>query len=112
MNLIFVCSVSTLLFNGNPLLRFDGYYVFSDLLEMPNLRQRATQYYDAGDYARAEQQARQGLAIDPDHGLLNLILGRAMLGRRLALRSAALTFQSRSFRKCRGHFKVSSANGA
>ena len=30
-------SVSTLLFNGNPLLRYDGYYVFADIIEMPNL---------------------------------------------------------------------------
>jgi len=38
-------GVSTLLFNGNPLLRFDGYYVFSDALEIPNLATRATRYY-------------------------------------------------------------------
>ncbi len=31
-------GVSTLLFNGNPLLRFDGYYVFMDWLEIPNMR--------------------------------------------------------------------------
>jgi putative peptide zinc metalloprotease protein len=40
-NMMFVASVSTLLFNGNPLLRFDGYYMLSDLLEIPNLSQRA-----------------------------------------------------------------------
>ena len=43
-NIIFVASVSTLLFNGNPLLRFDAYYVLSDLLETPNLAQRAKSY--------------------------------------------------------------------
>ena len=32
-----VGGVSTVLFNGNPLLRFDGYYVLSDLLDVPNL---------------------------------------------------------------------------
>jgi len=32
-----VCSVSTLLFNGNPLLKYDGYFILSDLLGMPNL---------------------------------------------------------------------------
>lgn len=42
LNVIFVCSVSTLLFNGNPLLRYDGYYILSDLLEIPNLRSKAT----------------------------------------------------------------------
>jgi putative peptide zinc metalloprotease protein len=42
-NMIFVASVSTLIFNVNPLLRFDGYYILSDLLEIPNLNQRAIQ---------------------------------------------------------------------
>lgn len=37
-----ICSVSTLLLNANPLLRFDGYYVLSDWLEIPNLGQRST----------------------------------------------------------------------
>jgi putative peptide zinc metalloprotease protein len=38
---MFVSSVSTLVFNGNPLMRFDGYYILADLLEIPNLRQKA-----------------------------------------------------------------------
>ena len=42
-NIMFVASVSTLIFNLNPLLRFDGYYILSDLLEIPNLSQRASQ---------------------------------------------------------------------
>ena len=41
LDIMFVCSVSTLLFNANPLLRYDGYFILSDLLEMPNLRQKA-----------------------------------------------------------------------
>ena len=41
LNVVFVCSVSTLLFNGNPLLRYDGYYILADLVEIPNLRQQA-----------------------------------------------------------------------
>ena len=43
-NVMLICGVSTLLFNGNPLLRFDGYYVLADAIEMPNLGSRATQY--------------------------------------------------------------------
>ncbi len=43
-NVIFVASVSTLMFNGNPLLRFDAYYVLSDLLEIPNLGHRSRNY--------------------------------------------------------------------
>jgi putative peptide zinc metalloprotease protein len=41
LSTMLVCSVSTLLFNANPLLRYDGYYILSDLLEIPNLSQRA-----------------------------------------------------------------------
>jgi putative peptide zinc metalloprotease protein len=40
--LIFVCSVSTVLLNVNPLMRFDGYYILADLLEIPNLRQKSS----------------------------------------------------------------------
>ncbi len=42
-NMIFIASVTTLLFNANPLMRYDGYYILSDLLEMPNLAGRAQQ---------------------------------------------------------------------
>ncbi len=41
LNVMVVCSVSTLLFNGNPLLRYDGYYVLADLLEVPNLAEQS-----------------------------------------------------------------------
>jgi putative peptide zinc metalloprotease protein len=42
LNVMFISSVSTIVFNANPLLRYDGYYILSDLLEIPNLRQKAT----------------------------------------------------------------------
>jgi putative peptide zinc metalloprotease protein len=42
LNVMFICSVSTILFNANPLLRYDGYYILSDILEIPNLRQKAS----------------------------------------------------------------------
>ena len=42
LNIMFLSSVSTIVFNINPLLRYDGYYILSDLLEIPNLRQKAT----------------------------------------------------------------------
>jgi putative peptide zinc metalloprotease protein len=44
-NIIFIAGVSTVLVNGNPLLRFDGYYILADYLEIPNLGQRANQYW-------------------------------------------------------------------
>ncbi|MEE9403356.1 MAG: hypothetical protein V3V20_00555 [Algisphaera sp.] len=43
-NAMFVASVSTLLFNANPLIKFDGYYILSDLAELPNLYQRSKDY--------------------------------------------------------------------
>jgi putative peptide zinc metalloprotease protein len=43
-NLMVIAGVSTVIFNANPLLRFDGYYILSDLLQIPNLRQRGTRY--------------------------------------------------------------------
>ncbi len=43
LSVMFICSVSTLMFNGNPLMRFDGYYILMDLLEIPNLRQKSTE---------------------------------------------------------------------
>ena len=42
-NMMVTSGVTTVLFNANPLLRYDGYYVFSDLVEIPNLYQRAQQ---------------------------------------------------------------------
>jgi putative peptide zinc metalloprotease protein len=36
-NIMVIGSVSSILFNGNPLLKFDSYYMLSDYLEMPNL---------------------------------------------------------------------------
>lgn len=42
LNVMFVCSVSTLLVNGNPLLRYDGYYLLADRLGTPNLQQQAS----------------------------------------------------------------------
>jgi putative peptide zinc metalloprotease protein len=41
MNVMIVSTVGTLLVNGNPLLRYDGYYILSDLTETPNLWQRS-----------------------------------------------------------------------
>ena len=45
LNVMLIGGVSTLFFNGNPLLRFDGYYILSDLIGIQNLGQRATAYY-------------------------------------------------------------------
>lgn len=40
-----VCSLSTLLFNANPLMKYDGYFVLSDCVDVPNLRERSFQAF-------------------------------------------------------------------
>jgi putative peptide zinc metalloprotease protein len=57
LHVMLVCSLSTLVFNGNPLLRYDGYYVLTDALEVPNLAQRAAALFWRG-------AARIALGID------------------------------------------------
>lgn len=47
LNLMIVASVSTLLFNLNPLMKFDGYFLAVDLLGIPNLRTKAFRYFGA-----------------------------------------------------------------
>ena len=43
-NVMLIGGVSTLLFNGNPLLRFDAYYILKDAIEVPNLASRSSRY--------------------------------------------------------------------
>jgi putative peptide zinc metalloprotease protein len=43
-NAMLIASVSTVVFNANPLLRYDGYYMLSDYLEIPNLQQKSREY--------------------------------------------------------------------
>lgn len=44
-NVMMIGSVSSVLFNGNPLLRFDAYYVLADFLDIPNFYTKAQQYW-------------------------------------------------------------------
>ena len=43
-NVAVLASLTTLFFNANPLLRYDGYYILADVLEIPNLGMRSTRY--------------------------------------------------------------------
>jgi putative peptide zinc metalloprotease protein len=43
-NVMLIGGLSTLLVNGNPLMRFDGYYIFADLIDIPNLSTRSNRY--------------------------------------------------------------------
>jgi putative peptide zinc metalloprotease protein len=60
LSTMFVCSVSTVLFNGNPLLRYDGYYILSDIMEIPNLRQKSTEILN-------RKLSHWCLGIEPQH---------------------------------------------
>jgi putative peptide zinc metalloprotease protein len=42
---MFIASISTVVFNGNPLLQFDAYYVMSDALDLPNLASRSKAWW-------------------------------------------------------------------
>jgi putative peptide zinc metalloprotease protein len=63
-NIMFIAGISSLVFNGNPLLRYDAYYILLDLLEIPNLESRSRLYacYLVKRYLWAVRQAH-----DPSH---------------------------------------------
>ena len=65
-------GVSTLLFNGNPLLRFDGYYVLADLIDVPNLATRGNRYigYLAQRYLLGLDDAVSPVATGSERGWL------------------------------------------
>lgn len=64
-NVMLIGSVSSLLFNGNPLLRFDAYYMLSDYAEIPNLYQKGQQQWKYfGDRYLLGTSAAQGVARD------------------------------------------------
>jgi putative peptide zinc metalloprotease protein len=44
-HIMLIASISTIVFNGNPLLRYDAYYILADLIEIPNLATRSTRYW-------------------------------------------------------------------
>jgi putative peptide zinc metalloprotease protein len=44
LSVMLVCGINTVVFNGNPLMRYDGYYILADWLEVPNLGDRARRF--------------------------------------------------------------------
>jgi len=76
-NVMVMASVSTLVFNLNPLMRFDGYYILSDLLQIPNLMAESTQVLSStarrivfGESASAPRKIGRQHAILLTFGLL------------------------------------------
>jgi putative peptide zinc metalloprotease protein len=63
-NVMVIAGISTVLVNGNPLLRFDGYFVLADWIEIPNLATRANRYlsYLVEKYAFGVEQTKLHIA--------------------------------------------------
>ncbi len=78
-NMMVVASISTLVFNLNPLLRYDGYYILSDLLDIPNLQTRsiaqlkylARRYLFGDTQATASDYSRYGAFWLTSYGILS-----------------------------------------
>lgn len=89
-------TVVTLLINGNPLMRYDGYYVMSDLFGITNLSERAAEHWQA--WKRAWFGTRSGIdaanALQPASGYVAYYIASSMyrwfvlVGLLLAIRSA------------------------
>lgn len=85
-NAMLTAGISTLVFNANPLMRFDGYYILSDLLEIPNLMQRSfkmLQYQFQRFVYRLD--GAKAPTTDPGEGLTLTIYGTAALVYRVFL---------------------------
>jgi putative peptide zinc metalloprotease protein len=69
-NVMIIAGVSTILFNANPLLRFDAYYILSDLIEIPNLGQRSNRYvfYLVQRYLFGVRQAESPVVATGERG--------------------------------------------
>jgi putative peptide zinc metalloprotease protein len=70
---LLVCSLTTLLFNANPLMKYDGYYIFSDALGINNLREKSWQAFDRLADGRLDSSIAQqiGLSLYYIGSLLN-----------------------------------------
>lgn len=62
-NIALMASLTTILFNANPLMRFDGYFVLSDLVGVPNLYTRGQKSLSAAlagcFFEKPEKQLRE-----------------------------------------------------
>lgn len=54
---LLVCTVTTLLFNANPLMKYDGYFVLCDWLNTQNLREKSFESIDAILDGRARRES-------------------------------------------------------
>lgn len=85
-NVIFLASTTTILFNINPLMRYDGYYILTDLIETPNLRKRSQ---DA--LARFAKRILLGIAPKQSRSREGRSIGVAVFGAAGAIYKVLLT---------------------
>ena len=97
-DVMFIAGISTVLFNGNPLLRYDGYYIFADYLEIPNLRLRAQAYlrYLWERYAFGRREAEAEMATRSERAWF-VCYGLASMVYRLVVFVAVTTFVAGKF---------------
>jgi putative peptide zinc metalloprotease protein len=98
-NVMFIGGVSTLLVNGNPLLRFDGYYALSDIIEVPNLAIRANRYvgYLIQRYAFGVRTAESPVAANGERAWLLCYAVASFVYRLAVVLSITLFVASRYF---------------
>jgi putative peptide zinc metalloprotease protein len=98
-NVVFIAGISTVLFNANPLLRYDGYYMLADYLEIPNLRTRSQTYllYLCERYIFSCQDASPEPARRMERIWLTIYPIAAFLYRVFVLAAVALFLASKFF---------------
>jgi putative peptide zinc metalloprotease protein len=85
-NVMLTSGVATVLFNANPLMKFDGYYMLSDLLEVPNLMPRSMnllKFLFQKHVYRVENA--QPPTSNPSEALILLVYGIAALAYRVLI---------------------------
>jgi putative peptide zinc metalloprotease protein len=97
-NMIFIAGISSLLFNGNPLLRYDAYYMLGDLLEIPNLGPRGLQYlgYLAQNYLFGLRDVEPPLSTSGERGWF-VIYGIASFAYRIFIYASIILFIASKF---------------
>ncbi|MCM2369422.1 HlyD family efflux transporter periplasmic adaptor subunit [Aporhodopirellula aestuarii] len=100
-HVIVVCGISTVFFNANPLLRYDGYYLLSDLTDVPNLGVRANRRLTG-----CLRRTCLGVTDDQpviervDRSMWLLVYGVAAVAYRWLLMFAIITFVWMALRPC------------
>jgi len=97
-NVMLIGGVSTLFFNGNPLLRFDAYYVLADAVEIPNLAARANKYigYLVQRYLFGAEEVDSQTATSAERAWL-LVYGVASFAYRMVIMFTIILFIAGKF---------------